>query len=106
MLAASRELQGLIDEHPKLVRAEAEADRSSKLAQASAYLASSGTVAERQAHVDKATIDEQFAAKMAEGLRKSNELAIKAAMARLSALQSVASATREELRLARVGEGA
>ena len=103
MTHASRDLQARIDEHPGLVERECDAERLASLSEATAYLASSGTVAERQAHVVKACADERYRANLAKGLTNSNKLAINAAMSRLSALQSQASAMREEMRLARVG---
>lgn len=104
MLEAAETHRQLVAKHPELYRAEAEADKLSKLAQANAYLASEGTVAERQAHVDKATADDQYRAKMAEGLRKSNQLAISAAESRITLLQSIGNIIRGEMRLAGVGE--
>lgn len=104
MLLASRELQTLIDDHPRLVREDADASRASRLSMAKAFIRAEGkTVAEKEANRDIATADDQHAAHMAQGLRESNKLAINAAMSRLSALQSAAAATREELKLARTG---
>ena len=105
MTAASRDLQKHIDDHPGLVERECDAERLASLSEATAYLASTGTVAERQAHVTKACADERYRANLAKGLTNSNKLAIQSCMARLSALQSQASAMREEMRLARLGDG-
>jgi hypothetical protein len=114
MLAASRELQGLVDDHPRLVVEEVEANKLASLAEATTRTATLAddrltntkrTVQEYDAIVTKACLDERFKADLAKGLRDSNNIAIKAAMARLSALQSLASAMREEARLARGSEG-
>lgn len=106
MLAASRELQRLVDAQPALVKTEADASRVCSLAEASAALASSGTVLEREAHVSQACADVRYALQMAKGLAASNMVAIRAAMQRLNALQSIASALREEMKFARTGGGA
>lgn len=105
MVAASRRLQELIDGHAGFVRDEIDAEREAKLAEARAYLDATGTVAERQARVVIACEEVRFRADLAHGLRTSSKLAIDAASSQLSALQSMASALREEARLARTGDG-
>src|SRR5512143_522440 len=112
MLAASRELQRLIDEHPRLVEAEVEANKLASLAEATTRTSTLArdrndgtkrTVQEYDAIVTKACLDERYKADLAKVLRASHTLAIQAAQSRLSALQSVASALREEMRLSRHG---
>lgn len=101
MMAESRRLQELLDDHARIVQEESDAIELRDIAEATAYLASSGTVAEREAHVKKACHAERRAAHTAQGLRESNKLAINGAMQRLSAFQSLSSAVREEMRFAR-----
>jgi len=112
LLEASSNLQALVDAQPQLVHTEVEANKLAKLAEATTLttlLADDRlngvkrTVPEYTALVDKACLDERYKADLAEGLRKSNELAIRAAMSKLSAMQSVASALREEMRFSRTG---
>ena len=100
MIAAKRELEESMTEHERCVHESAEADRVSRIAKASAYLAASGPVAERQAHVDIATADAQHRAKLADGLEKSALEAVRSRRQVLSSLQSLASLAREEVRLA------
>lgn len=114
MMAVSRGLQELIDEQPALVRREAETDRAASVAAAS-YLVKQ-IAEDREAGV-KRTVPEydalvvlechelRFQAALAFGARQSNKDAVRAAMQRLSALQSLSSTTREEMKLARIGDG-
>lgn len=101
MLDAVAELEQAQDEHRHQVLRAAEADRAMRIAEASAYLAASGPVAERQAYVAKACAVERYAFKMADGLERSALEAIRSRRQILSALQSLAAAQREEAHLAR-----
>lgn len=112
LVQVSRELQSLIDDHPQYVREEVEADKLATLVEATTRITALAddrqnglkrTTAEYDAIVAKACLNERFAADLAKGLRESNKLAINAASSRLSAMQSMASAMREELRFARTG---
>lgn len=105
MLETSKALQALIDAHDALVAREAEAEAKAKHAEAQALLGATGkTVSEREAQRDLACGTLRYEAHLARGLRESSKLAIHAKQAQLSALQSAASAMREEARLARVGD--
>jgi hypothetical protein len=101
MVAIRGELDESLAEHERRVLESAEADRIARVAKASAYLSASGTVQERTAHVDLATADVQFAAKLSDGLERSALEAIRSKRQALSSLQSLAAALREETALAR-----
>lgn len=79
----------------------AEADHALRLAEASAYLAASGTVPEREAHVKQATLTQRREAKLAEGLVTAGKLNVQAKMAQLSAWQTGTTLSKTEMQLAR-----
>jgi hypothetical protein len=106
MLRLSRELDGAQADLVAAVREEAQAEQRYRRARATAYLATSGTVAEREAYVGKTIDEEAFAAQLAEGLAKAALESVRNRRAQLSALQSVAASVREELQLARMDPGA
>jgi hypothetical protein len=101
MVEAKRDLEDAQSEHVRCVHDAAEKDRTARIAKSTAYLSASGTVQERQAHVDQATADVVYAAKLSEGLERSALEAIRNRRQILSALQSLAAAQREEAHLAR-----
>ena len=81
----------------------ADADRAYKRAYAEAYLDASGTIAERERTADLESLEARYALKGAEGLMRSADLALRAKMAQLNALQSVASSVRQEHRWGQTG---
>jgi len=101
ILEAKRRMDAAELEHREQVIAAAAADQALRIAEATAYLAASGTVGEREAHMKKATSTERYRYKMADGLERSALEAIRNARQYLSALQSLAAANREEAHLAR-----
>lgn len=101
MFAAKQEIDAAMTEYDRCIRADAEADRNAKIAKASAYLGASGPVQQRQAHVDQATADVQYQARLAEGLKRSAGQAVESKRQWLSALQSLASLTKAEASLAK-----
>jgi len=101
LYAAKREVDAALAEYDRAIREDAEADRAARVAKASAYLAASGPVAERQAHVDQTTADLQHRARLAEGLKRSASSAVESRRQWLSALQSLASLQKAEAALAR-----
>jgi hypothetical protein len=101
MIRGKRDLEAAQAEHIRCVIDAAEKDRTARIAKSTAYLSASGTVQERQAHVDQATADVVYAAKLSEGLERSALEAIRNRRQILSALQSLAAAQREEAHLAR-----
>lgn len=105
MIEASRALDAAQRDLEERVRAEAHSEAEYRKARASAYLATSGTVGEREAHVDKAVATERYAAHLAEGLAKSALENVRSKRGQLSALQSIANALKEEAMFARTGPG-
>ena len=103
MLQASRELDAAQAELTAATREAARAENEYRKARASAFLATSGTVGEREAHTDKATDRERYAAHLADGLRTAALEAVRNRRTQLSVLQTVANAVREEAALARTG---
>jgi hypothetical protein len=101
MLKASAELDEAQRELVQQTGHAAQKEHEYRKARAHAYLATSGTVAEREAHVDKSTGDERYAAQLAEGLSKSSLEAVRNKRTQLSVLQTVANAVKEEAALAR-----
>src|SRR5262245_33156987 len=68
MLEHIRKLDEAHEYHRTCVIEATTADRSYRLAKATAMLAASGTVQTRDAHMDQATADLRFEAKLADGL--------------------------------------
>jgi hypothetical protein len=101
MTSAKRDIDEAFDTYEKAIIEDAEADRAAKIAKASAYLAASGPVAERQASVDQTTADVQYRARLAEGLKRSAGMAVDSKKQWLSALQSIASLSKAEAQLAK-----
>ena len=101
MFDAKRDIDDALTAYQVAIAEDAEADRASKVAKASAYLAASGPVAERQAHVDQTTADVQYRARLAEGLKRSAGQTVESRRQWLSALQSLASLTKAEAQLAK-----
>jgi len=101
MLDKSREVDVALENYRDLNTAWVEADRASRVARNTALLTAEGTVGERQAKAEQAADGPIYAEKMASALRDSAKEALRARLAQLSALQSLATTVREELRLAR-----
>lgn len=101
ILAAKRAMDNAELEHRQRVREAAEADKAFRIAESKAYIQASGTVGERAAVAKLRSADERYKLKLAEGLESSALEAIRNARQFLSALQSLAAATREEANLAR-----
>lgn len=100
MIQAKDDLEHSMHEHVRYVRESAAANRDAKIARASAYLAASGPVAERQAYVDQTCAEVSYRAELADGLERSALEAVRSRRQVLSSLQSLASLAREEVRLA------
>lgn len=103
MLVASRDLNDAQANLEAAVRREASAEAEYRKARANAYLATSGTVGEREASVDKTVADERYNAHLAEGLSKSALEAVRNRRTQLSVLQTVANSVKEEMKFARTG---
>lgn len=106
MIAVSAELDKAQAELVTRAREAASAVNEFKKARASAYLASSGTVGEREAHVDQSTGTLRYQAHLAEGLEKAALEAVRNKRAQLSALQSISAAVKAEAELLKYGPGA
>jgi hypothetical protein len=105
MLEASAALDAAQDELIRCTRSHSDAERTYRMAKSTAYLASSGTVGERDAYVTKACDKEAYQAHLAEGLSKSSLEAVRNRRTQLSVLQTVANSIKEEAALARTGSG-
>lgn len=78
-----------------------EAERIYRLAKATAILATSGTVQEREARMDQATADVRYVAKLADDYKVAMLERVRTSRQWLSNLQSLAAADRAEAELAR-----
>lgn len=92
--------KGVAGHHENQVKA-AEAEHAYRLAAATAYLNTTGTVAEREALVEMDTHELREAWLVAQALAKSALEALRARQSQLSATQTLAGAYREEARLGR-----
>jgi hypothetical protein len=101
MIAASHALDEAQAELETCVRRRANAEAEYRKAKATAYLATSGTVGEREAQVDKTIAKERYDAHLAEGLAQSALEAVRNRRTQLSVLQTVAGAIKEEMRFER-----
>ena len=90
MIAAKADCDAAFEENRRCILADAEADRKLKVAWARRTWPRTGTVGERAAHCEKATADERYAARLAEGLRRSAYQAVEYRIRCLRMLQSVA----------------
>ena len=103
MLDASAELDSAQADLETKTREQARSENGYRKARANAYLGTSGTVGEREAFVDKATGQERYAAHLSEGLAKAALEAVRSRRTQLSVLQTISSAVKEELAMARTG---
>lgn len=103
MLNLCKQLDDCQAELEACVKEEVAAERAYGIAKSAAYLGTSGTVGEREAHTTKAVADERYRAHLAEGLSKSALEAVRSKRAQLSACQTLVSAHKEEAKLARYG---
>jgi hypothetical protein len=101
MVAKSAEVDQAVAEYRKQALNYATKKHESERDQAIAYPTTKGTVDERKAAVYRLVNVSILEELRADALRNGADRALKAAMAQLSALQSMASALREEIRLAR-----
>lgn len=85
------------------VQEEAIAENEYRKARANSFLATSGTVGEREAQTDKTVADERYRAHLAQGLSKAALEAVRNCRQQLSALQTLAGAIKEEMRMSGVG---
>lgn len=106
--AEMRRLSDLLDSGLRMLREQAkeyaEAEDAYRMAAATVYLTTEGTVAERKARTDLATSKERQRAHLADGMRSAATEAVRARRAQISALQSLLNAHRAEAEFARTGE--
>jgi hypothetical protein len=101
MIRAARDLETAQTELVAATVKDSEADRRYRQAKASAYLASSGTVGERDAYVNKSCDLETYEAHLAAGMAKAALEAVRNRRQVLSSLQSIAGAVKAEAEFAR-----
>jgi hypothetical protein len=104
-----RRLSRLLDSGLQALRDQAkeyaEAEDAYRMARATAYLTSTGTVDERKAHADLATSEERRRAHLADGMRSAATEAVRSRRGQISALQSLLNAHRAEAEFARTTNG-
>lgn len=103
MLRLSRLLDEAQADLETWVRREAEAENEYRKARANAYLATSGTVGERESSVDKTTGEERRKAHLAAGMTKASLESVRNRRTQLSVLQTIANAYKAEADFARTG---
>lgn len=81
----------------------AQAERAYRFGRSTAYLATSGTVGEREARVDQSVSDLRYERDLAEGLKVSALEAVRSNRGVLSAVQTLANLYREEASFDRTG---
>lgn len=102
MLAKSTEVDAALDNYREAVKRHVEADKSRRVSfNTSLLVIDEGTAQERKAKAEQAASELIYAEEMAEGLRDVCKEVVRAKLAQLSALQSMASTIKEEMRLAR-----
>lgn len=102
MLEMSGQVDTALQDYRAAVKADVEADRQRRIATNTALLVAEGKSApERKAKAEQASEEHIYAAELAGGLRDVAKEALRARLAQLSALQSMATTIREEMRLAR-----
>lgn len=101
MIRAARDLEVAQEQMIDATIKDSDADRRYRQAKATAYLASSGTVGERDAHVNKSCDLEIYEAHLAAGMVKAAHEAVRNRRQVLSSLQSIASAVKAEFEFGR-----
>ena len=99
LLGAVAELREATSELQKYAKDAATSDHAYRRSKAVAYLASSGTVAERSAHVDKACETEREKAHTSEALREAVREKVRALQTEIMAYQTLASLFKTEMSL-------
>lgn len=106
MITEARRLSSLIDRGVDALRSSAaelaQAENEYRKARAAAWVAAEGSLArEIEANVDALTADLRMGRDLAEGQRQAALEALRSRRTQLSALQSILSASRSEMELAR-----
>lgn len=103
LLDAVQILRDSMSELEARSRKYAEAERDYRRGKATAYLASSGTVSEREARAENAINELRFERDMADGLKTSALEAVRSNRGVVSAVQSLAALYRAEAEFDRTG---
>jgi hypothetical protein len=103
LLEAVRILRASQDDLEERSVAYAKAERTYRMAKATAYLATNGTVGEREARAEGAINEVRFQRDMAEGLRTSALEAVRSNRGIISAVQTLASLYKAEAEFDRTG---
>jgi hypothetical protein len=102
LLEMSGQVDTALTEYRRAVKAHVEADRQRRIAVNTALLSVEGKSApERRAKAEQASEEHIYAEELADGYRDVAKEALRARLAQLSALQSMATTIREEMRLSR-----
>lgn len=100
LLQTAADLRAANDDLYHLSVEWAHAEDSYRKSKAVAYLAASGTINERNAHVDKVCSEDRLKAHLAESTKEAKKELVRSLQAQLSALQTIAALTRAEMNLA------
>jgi hypothetical protein len=103
LLAAVENLRQALGDLEERVVYHALAERKYRQAKATAYLSTTGTVAEREARAENAINDLRYQRDMAEGLRTSALEAVRSYRTVVSSVQTLANLYREEASFDRTG---
>ncbi len=103
LLDAVERLRASQDDLEQRVVAAAKSEKQYRMAKATAYLASSGTVNEREARAENAINELRFERDMAEGLKMSALEAVRGNRTVVSAVQTLAGLYKEEAAFGRTG---
>jgi hypothetical protein len=106
ILDAARELTAAQEALSEMAHQSASTDREWRMARARAYATTEGTVAERDAAVERETGELRYGAKLREDLRVAALENVRSRRAILSAFQTVANLSKAELDFARTGPDA
>lgn len=101
--STSKELLSECDELATLARDAANKENSYRMAKATAYIKSEGTVDARKAQVDLITEKERLASHIADGVLDASRERVRSLRAVLSALQTIAGGYKAEAEFSRTG---
>lgn len=103
ILSAAQTLRSSLDDLERRSIDYAKAEKAYRMQKATAYLATTGTVNEREARAENAINEFRFQRDMAEGLKVSALEAVRGNRAVLSAIQTLTNLYREEASFDRTG---
>ncbi len=103
LLEAADRLRASLADLEQRSKDYAQAERAYRMQKATAYLATTGTVGEREAYIEKAINDWRYERDLADGLKLSALEAVRGNRGVLSAVQTLANLYREEASFDRTG---